>query len=139
MKLIGLPKDVVELVEIWLKDRWGYYTQVKGRNSHTRYALPGLVQFELYLLNVNTRTQSKQISHIYLDLLYVLSFHEYMLYISTGLELLDENFLNIFSNFYLVLFMDCIYKETKTCKYIKEVTAIAFWWFFSFLILSWAK
>ena len=43
LKIIGLPEDVVALVEIWLKDR-SYYVNVGGEVSMVRLLLCGVVQ-----------------------------------------------------------------------------------------------
>ena len=43
MKIIGIPDDVTEMVEIWLKDRT-YYISCKGRNSFIRHSNIGTIQ-----------------------------------------------------------------------------------------------
>ena len=43
MKIIGIPVDIIELVDIWLKDRT-YYINCKGRNSFIRLSNIGTIQ-----------------------------------------------------------------------------------------------
>ena len=43
MKIMGIPKDVLDLTEIWLRDR-SYYITCKGRNSFIKKSNVGTIQ-----------------------------------------------------------------------------------------------
>jgi hypothetical protein len=43
LKIIGLPKDVIQLVSVWLRGRF-YYVSVEGQNSILLEFLMGTVQ-----------------------------------------------------------------------------------------------
>ena len=43
LRIAGLPDDVVNLIEIWLKDRT-YYVTAKGTNSYIRLSDIGTIQ-----------------------------------------------------------------------------------------------
>ena len=43
MRIVGLPHDVIKLIEIWLKGR-SFYVEVKGRSSFNKMSELGIVQ-----------------------------------------------------------------------------------------------
>ena len=43
LKIVGLPNDLINLIEIWLKDRT-YYVTAKGNNSYIRLSNIGTIQ-----------------------------------------------------------------------------------------------
>ena len=43
MKIMGIPRDIIELVEIWLRDR-SYYVKVKGKVSFIKHSNIGTIQ-----------------------------------------------------------------------------------------------
>jgi hypothetical protein len=43
MQIIGIPRDIIELVEIWLRDRT-YYITCRGKNSCIKMSNVGTIQ-----------------------------------------------------------------------------------------------